>query len=220
MNHKTLKEICQRFGKLYTGIVADTLDKKGYRNQVLPYDITPITIVNRVAGLAFTGQGSLCDDPKSDDTQMRLDMLETITPHSISVWACGGHAGSAHWGEIMSKAARQQGCQGAVIDGGVRDVDFINRMKFPVFARFKCSASSIGRWEIKEYQVPIKIGDTPIFPGDFIFGDTDGVVVIPKDLIREILSEAEALFLRERGMRRELRKGASIKKAYKKYGAF
>jgi 4-hydroxy-4-methyl-2-oxoglutarate aldolase len=220
MNHKTLKEICQRFGKLYTGIVADTLDKKGYRNQVLPYDITPITIVNRVAGFAFTGQGSPCDDPKSDDTQMRLDMLETITPHSISVWACGGHAGSAHWGEIMSKASRQQGCQGAVIDGGVRDVDFINRMKFPVFARFKSSASSIGRWEIREYQVPIKIGDTPIFPGDFILGDTDGVVVIPKDLIREILSEAEALFLRERDMRRELRKGASIKKAYKKYGAF
>jgi 4-hydroxy-4-methyl-2-oxoglutarate aldolase len=220
MDPKTLKDICERFNKLYTGVVGDVLDKKGYRNQILPYYITPFTIVNRVVGFAFTGQGYLCDDSKSDDTQMRLNMLESTTPHTISVWTCGGHTGSAHWGEIMSTAARERGCQGAVIDGGVRDVDFINEMKFPVFARFKCSASSIGRWEIKEYQIPIKIGDTVIYPGDFIFGDVDGVVVVPEGLVIEVLTEAETLFLRERGMREELKKGVSIKEAYKKYGAF
>ena len=220
MDPTTLKEICDRFNRLYTGVIGDMLDKKGYRNQILPYYITPFTIVDRVVGLAFTGQGYPCDDPKSDDTQMRLNMLDSITPLTISVWACGGHTRSAHWGEIMSTAARERGCQGAVIDGGVRDVDFINKMKFPVFAQFKCSASSIGRWEIKEYQIPIKIGDTIINPGDFIFGDVDGVVVVPKDLIIEVLTEAETLFLRERGMREELKKGVSIKEAYKKYGAF
>jgi len=220
MDPTTLKDICERFNKLYTGVVGDMLDKKGHRNQILPYYITPFTIVDRVVGLAFTGQGYPCDDPKSDDTQMRLNMLESITPHTISVWACGGHTRSAHWGEIMSRAARERGCQGAVIDGGVRDVDFITKMMFPVFARFKCSASSIGRWEIKEYQIPIKIGDTVIYPGDLIFGDIDGVIVVPKDLIVETLAEAETLFVRERGMREELKKGVSIKEAYKKYGAF
>lgn len=220
MDSRTLKDICERYDRLYTGVIADTLDKKGCRRQVLPFSITSFTSVNRVTGLAFTGRGSPSVDMQSDDTRMRLDMLDSITPYTISVWACGDHGEAAHWGEIMSTAARERGCRGAVIDGGVRDVDFINEMKFPVFARFKCSASSIGRWDIKEYQIPISIGETLVNPADFIFGDVDGVVVVPQNLIMEVLAEAEGLYKREGGMRRELRKGISIKETYKKYGAF
>ena len=139
------QEIRQRYLKLYTGAIADMLDKNGYRRQVLPYYVTPFTTVNRLAGPAFTGQGYPCADTRNDDTQTRLDMLDSITPGSVSVWACGGSLECAHWGEIMSTAARERGCTGAVIDGGVRDVDFINDMQYPVFARFKSSASSIGR---------------------------------------------------------------------------
>ena len=69
---------------------------------------------------------------------------------------------------LMSTAARQRGCMGAVLDGGVRDVDFINAMEYPVFARFQCAASSVGRWDIREYQVPVRIGSTVIRPGDSI----------------------------------------------------
>ena len=119
----------------------------------------------------------------------------------------------------MSTAARERGCTGAVLDGGVRDVDFVNAMKYPVFARFKCAASSIGRWDIKEYQVPVKIGNTVIHPGDFVFGDIDGVVVVPKEMTLEILIAAEGVFERESGMRRELRSGVSVKDAYAKYGS-
>jgi regulator of RNase E activity RraA len=120
----------------------------------------------------------------------------------------------------MSTAARERGCTGAVIDGGVRDLDFINAMPYPVFARFKCSASSIGRWDIKEYQVTIKIGDTVIHPGDFVFGDIDGVVIVPGDLTLDILAAAEEVYARESGMREELRRGVSIQEAYRKYGSF
>ncbi len=119
----------------------------------------------------------------------------------------------------MSTAARERGCTGAVVDGGVRDVDFINAMKYPVFARFKSSASSIGRWDLQEYQVPIKIGNTLICPGDFIFGDIDGVVVVPKEMTVEVLISAEDVYERETGMREELRRGVSIKDAYAKYGS-
>jgi regulator of RNase E activity RraA len=146
-------------------------------------------------------------------------MLDSITPGTVSVWSCGGSFECAHWGEIMSTAARERGCTGAVVDGGVRDVDFINAMKYPVFARFKCPASSVGRWDIKECQVPIKIGNTVIYPGDFIFGDIDGVVVVPKDLTLEVLIAAEDVYERESSMRRELRSGVSIKDAYAKYGS-
>ncbi|MGD0974278.1 MAG: RraA family protein [Candidatus Korobacteraceae bacterium] len=220
MDQATLKDVCARFNKLYSGAIADMLDKRGFRNQVLPYFITPMTDVRRVCGVAFTGQGYPCANTSDDDTEKRLAMLDSITPYTISVWACGGHKASAHWGEIMSTAARERGCMGAVLDGGVRDLDFINAMQFPVFARFRCAGSSIGRWNIMQWQTPIRIIDTVVNPGDLVFGDADGVVIIPADVIMEILVEAEDVYARESGMRRELRQGVSIKDAYKKYGAF
>ncbi|MBS1876212.1 MAG: RraA family protein [Acidobacteria bacterium] len=214
-----IEEIAQRYRRLYSGAIADMLDKNGHRNQVLPHLITPFTKADRVAGPAFTGQGFPCADTANNDTETRLKMLDSITPGTVSVWACGGSIDCAHWGEIMSTAARQRGCNGAVIDGGVRDVDFVNEMNYPVFARFKCSASSVGRWDIREYQVPVKIGAVVIRPGDFVFGDTDGVVIVPQALTIEVLEAAEDVFRREGKMREELRRGVSVKEAYDKYGS-
>ncbi len=215
-----LGDIRARYLRLYTGAIADMLDKNGYRNQVLPYHITPVTQLDRVAGPAFTGQGYPCADPTHDDTKTRIAMLDSIRPGTISVWQCGGSTDCAQWGEILSTAARQRGCTGAVVDGGVRDVDFINIMKFPVFANFKCAASSIGRWDIVECQVTVRIGNTIIRPGDFVFGDIDGVVVVPADITVDVLVAAEDVYRREKGMREELRRGVPIQDAYDKYGAF
>lgn len=214
-----IEDLKQRYLALYTGAVSDILDKRGLRHQVLPHWITPFTNANRIAGRAFTGQGYPCADTAHDDTETRLAMLDSIQPGTVSVWACGGSTDCAHWGEIMSTAARQRGCEGAVIDGGVRDVDFVNAMNYAVFAKFKCSASSVGRWDIREYQVPIKIGLTVIHPGDFVFGDVDGVVIVPAALTVEVLEAAESVFQREKGMREELRRGVRVQDAYQKYGS-
>jgi regulator of RNase E activity RraA len=177
---ENVAEVASRFSRLYTGAISDILDKNGYRNQVLPSYITPFTTANRVAGIAFTGQGYPCADTTHDDTETRLKILDLISPGTVSVWATGGSADCAHWGEIMSTAVKQRGCTGAVVDGGVRDVDFVNTLNYPVFAKFKCSASSVGRWDIVDCQIPIKIGQTAIHPGDFVCGDIDGVVVVPE----------------------------------------
>jgi len=214
-----LADMAPRFLRLYTGAISDILDKNGYRNQVLPYYITPFTTVDRLAGVAFTGQGYPCADIAHDDTKTRLKILESISPGTISVWATGGSMDCAHWGEIMSTAVKQRGCTGAVIDGGVRDVDFVNAMNYPVFAKFKSSASSVGRWDITDCQVSVKIGNTIVHPGDFVFGDTDGVVIVPKEVTMDVLVAAENIFERERAMREELRKGVSVTDAYAKYGS-
>jgi 4-hydroxy-4-methyl-2-oxoglutarate aldolase len=219
MNKEMVQEVCERYKKLYTGAICDNLDKRGLRDQILPYYIQSMTGNVKIAGPAFTGQGMPVSDIKNTDMVKRLDMLNSITPLSISVWATGGDVQSAHWGEIMSTAARERGCQGAVVEGGVRDMDFILEMGFPVFARYKCPASSVGRWEIKEWQIPVKIGSTTINPGDFIFGDIDGVVVIPQAIALDVLKEAEDLAHREDGMRKELKEGMLVTDAYKKYGA-
>jgi 4-hydroxy-4-methyl-2-oxoglutarate aldolase len=216
----SMEEIVRRYKALYTGAVSDTLDAKGLRNQVLPYYITPVTTDMMVAGPAFTGQGYPVGDVKNDDSNMRIRMLDSIQAGTVSVWACEGHMESAHWGEIMSNAARERGCTGAVVDGGLRDTRFVLKMGFPVFCRFRCAASSIGRWEIREWMVPIKIGHTFIHPGDFVFGDVDGVVIVPQDLTVEVLLETEKVVERENRMRAELSKGSTVSEVYRKYGKF
>ncbi len=219
MDSKQVDQICERYKALYTGIVGDVLDSLGRREQVLPYYLTAFTRADRLAGLAFTGLGEPAG-VESDDSLLRLEMLDSITPGTVSIWSCGGHMESAHWGEIMSTAARARGCTGAVIDGGVRDVPFIDILGFPVFARFKSPGSSIGRWSIKAWQIPITIGKTAIVPGDLIFGDSDGVVVVPQAMIEDVLAEAETRVHNETGMRGELSRGLSMKDAFAKYGVF
>jgi 4-hydroxy-4-methyl-2-oxoglutarate aldolase len=214
-----IAEIVGRFSKLYTGAVSDILDKNGYRHQVLPSHIAPFTVANRIAGPAFTIQGHPCADVRTDDTEKRLKTLDSTLPGVVTVLASGGSVDCAHWGEIMATAVRQRGCTGAVIDGGLRDLDFLNEMKFPVFAKFRSCATLAGRWEITDSQVAVKIGETVVYPGDFIFGDVDGVLVIPKDITMDILVAAEDVIQRERGMREDLHRGVSVIDAFAKHGS-
>jgi regulator of RNase E activity RraA len=220
MTDISMDEIIKRYKALYTGPVADAMDEMGLRNQSLPYYITPLKMDMVVAGPAFTGQGFPIDDIKNDDSKTRINMLESIKPGTVSVWQTNGHTESAHWGEIMSNAARERGCTGSVVDGGVRDVNFILKMGFPVFSKFRITASSVGRWQITEWMVPVKIGNTTIQPDDFIFGDVDGVVVVPKEIIVEVLLKTEEVVTREYKMREELAKGVTVSEVYKKYGKF
>lgn len=215
-----LAEICRRYRRLYTGLVADLLDGKGVRTHSLPPTIRPLKETMVVAGPAFTCQGYPTGDIKSDDTPMLIKMLESLTPHSVAVMNTGGDISSSHWGEIMTLSARQRGCTGAVVDGGIRDAAYILKTKFPVFVKFYLPASSVSRFELKELQVPIRIGEVCILPGDFILGDVDGVVVIPATLTEEILLEAEEKMRNEAEMRRALRRGMPLKEVNKKYGAF
>lgn len=214
------EELTRRYRALYTGAVSDVVDSLGLRQQALPHYITPLTLDMVVAGPAFTGQGYPVDNVKNDDSDTRIRMLESIKPGTVSVWSSAGHFTSAHWGEIMSNAARERGCTGAVVDGGLRDTRFVLKMGFPVFCRFRCSASSIGRWEIKEWMIPIRIGDTVINPDDFVFGDCDGVVVIPKSLAVEVLLKTEEIVKRENAMRADLAQGMAVSDVYKKHGKF
>ena len=213
-------ELSRRYKALYTGAVGDVLDGLGLRQQVLPYYIMPLTLDMVVAGPAFTGQGYPVGDATNDDSDARIRMLESIKPGTVSVWSSHGHFAAAHWGEIMSNAARERGCTGAVVDGGLRDTRFVLEMGFSVFCRFRCSASSIGRWEIREWMVPITIGETVIHPDDFVLGDCDGVVIIPKALIMDVLLKTEETVKRENGMRVDLAKGMTVSEAYKKHGKF
>lgn len=220
MTEISLDEIIERYKALYTGAVSDVLDDMEVRDQVLPNNIMPVKMDMVVAGPAFTGQGYPVEDNEDDDSGTRIEMLESIKPGTVSVWQTNGHMEAAHWGEIMSNAARERGCTGAVVDGGLRDTNFVLKMGFPVFCRFRCVASSVGRWRIQEWMIPVKIGKATVHPGDFIFGDIDGVVVVPQDLTVEVLQKTESFIERENKMRSELADGVTVSEVYEKYGKF
>jgi 4-hydroxy-4-methyl-2-oxoglutarate aldolase len=215
-----LPELACRYRRLYTGLVADLLDSRGVRQHSLPPSIRPMKDHMKVAGPAFTCLGVQTGDIKSDDTPLLIKMLEAVTPHCVVVLSAGGDRSSSHWGEIMTLSARQRGCTGAVVDGGLRDAPFIRRLNFPVFTDFYMPASSISRWELKEFQGVTKIGEVSVYPGDYVFGDMDGVVVIPQRLTEEIVVEAERAVQREKKMRQALRKGMPLHEVNKRFGPF
>ncbi len=216
---RDLAAICRRYSAIHTGAVSDILDGLGYRRQALPSAILPLSPEMRVAGPAFTGMGRVTSDVANNDMPRRLEMLRALTPLSVSVWTTMGHKDAAHWGELMSLAARNNGCTGAVIDGGVRDSRLVLEMGFPVFAGFHAVQSSIGRWEIIACQIPIEIGGVQIRPNDFVVGDIDGVVIVPAHCLLEVLEKAEELREREAKMGADLKAGMDIAECFKKYGA-
>lgn len=213
------KAIIARYKKLYTGIVSDAMDKMGMRSHLLPYYLRPLKEDMVVAGFAFTGHGEISRNTADNDNPVRFSMLESIRPDDVPVWDCGGSMDCAHWGGMMTRSTRQAGGIGAVIDGGVRDVNDIVAQGFPVFYKFYSAGSSIGRWNIISYQQPITIGGVEIHPGDFIYGDIDGVLVVPADKIVPVLEKAEAMAHKEDQMGADMDKnGLGVRAAFDKYG--
>lgn len=210
----TTEEIAERFKKLYVPAVADILDKKGLWHQLLPKEIMPLDDDMKVAGPAFTAKGH----PTAGlDIGIGPRILEEFTPGCVAVWDTSGDQDVGHWGELMSNSAMSKGCVGAVIDGGIRDTGYIRKLGFNVFSKFRNAADAVGRWTIVAMNVPVKIGNVLVHPGDYIFGDLDGVVVIPKDIVMEVLVEAEAVVAAESEIRVAVANGAPLADLYNKF---
>jgi len=216
--HFDRRAICERYEKLYTGAVADILDEKGFRNQVLGKELRPILPQKRSAGFAFPALGAATDDLTYDCRPDILKFLEAIPQESMIALNPGKEKTCAHWGEFMSLAARNKGCRGVVVDGGVRDTELIQQAGFQVFHAFFWPVSSVGRWRPVYYGHPVVIHGVEIRPGDLLLGDIDGVVVVPQPVIEEVLQAAEECYRAERSMKEELREGKTMEEVFNKYG--
>ena len=140
----------------------------------------------------------------------------------ITVWA-GAGKGVCFFGELIALGMKRRGCAGALVDGGIRDIEWIAKQRFPVYARYRTPVQSIGRWKVTAWQVPVTLpGATTkrvkVQTGDFVLADTDGVIVVPAGVARKVLAEAERLTAKEIRVRRDLRSGASLEDVLKKYG--
>ncbi|NLG84294.1 MAG: dimethylmenaquinone methyltransferase [Firmicutes bacterium] len=217
----------RRFLKVAAASVYDALDAMGYANQCLSLEIKPVTPTCHIAGPAFTIRGSR--EPRYDDDLKRpqfedFGLFKAMYDGCIIVINAEVDRYCGHWGEMMSYSARQHGAKGVVIDGGTRDREgLIAIPDWPVFARYTTPIESKKRWRPLEFQVPIYVTGTltsqvRVNPGDWIVGDPDGVIVIPKEIAYEVLLAVEKIEINEEGTRRELAAGVPVAEVYRKYG--
>jgi regulator of RNase E activity RraA len=213
--------LSERLKALYVPAVADVLDDMGYNNQVLQCEPRPIHPQVKLAGPAVTVSTYWYSSYRKMDRDIEslASIFDVCYDGCVVVVATGGNRSAACWGELMSNAARARGAVGAVVDGAIRDVPKILEISppFQVFASSFTPADSKGRVEFSDKQVEVVCGDVRVRPGDIVFGDFDGVVVIPKEVAEEVVKEAEDKVRRESEFRAAIRRGEDFRKTVERY---
>jgi len=218
--------VIRRFERFFSAIISDILDEMGYVGNVLSPSIRPIFVNARVVGYARTAVTEYHENfvpyDQAEWLSVMIRMLGAAQPGDVFVVSTGEKVRAASWGELMSNAAQRRGAKGAIVDGAVRDVPRILSMKkpFPIFAEAFTPTDSKGRLKFVEYDVPITCGGVNVEPGDFIFGDLDGVVCIPKRETLRVVQQAEDKLRKEDQFRRAVRRGMPVGEAFAKYKTF
>lgn len=212
--------LCECYEQLYTGLVADALDGRGYTDQTLDPALTPIDQSTTFAGIAFPAVGRANRGVDYDEQIRRfLEMLGDTPEHAVLALEANDER-SAQIGELTTTALAAQGCRGVVTDGGLRDTEFVLEQEFPVVSSHLTPADSIHRWELLDWDVTAVVGGVEISPGDVVLSDIDGVVVVPRELAEDVLAEAEEMRDTEDAVRAAILEGATPLDAYEEYGTF
>jgi 4-hydroxy-4-methyl-2-oxoglutarate aldolase len=205
-----------RLAALYTPVVADVLDRLGYREQTMRADVRPLFSGARAAGVALTVHTIPAPElSPAEPYKGEMEAVDALRPGDVLVVS---KCDWSFWGELLSTAARYRGCRGAVIDGYTRDTQAIAAMRFPVFCTGIHPADSLGRIDVAAYNVPVHCGGVLVNPGDLILADDDGVVVVPQAVAEQVLTLAEEKVHGENLVREALAEGMSVTEAFQRYG--
>jgi regulator of RNase E activity RraA len=203
---------------LYTAVVCDALDDLGYRHQAMHQRIRPLfpnlSFAGWVRTISCVDVSHIPEEPYAKE----IEAVDSILPGEVVVVSTSYSGQNAPWGELLSTAARARGARGAIVDGLVRDVKKIDQLGFPVFAAGIKPVDSRGRGLVIDYNVPVECGGVIANPGDLVFADYDGVVLIPGAVVPEVVRMATDKVSRENKSRQELIDGAFLRDVYDKYG--
>jgi regulator of RNase E activity RraA len=203
----------------YTGAVYDVLREFGVENCILPHTIKCVDPALRIAGPAFTMTGARLNIGAHETLLRWTEFLSKVPAGAVVV--CQPNDDSlAHMGELSAETLLLRGVKGYVVDGGTRDTDYIRQIGFPVFCRYQTPADIVGRWAPTAVQAPVRIGDVAVHPDDVIFGDIDGVVVVPCDMAQRVVERVEEVVNTENRVRTAIRAGADPQQAYLEFGLF
>ncbi len=211
--------------ELFTAVVGDVLDQMGLMRQFLPAGIAPLDPAHVIAGRAMpvleadafgTSQGAagpLTDKPFG----LMLEALDSLRGGEVYI-ASGGSMNYALWGELMSTRAQHLGAAGAVVNGYVRDSRGIRALGFPTFGRGVYAQDQGPRGKVVDYRCGLQIGGVDIRPGDLIFGDLEGVLVIPREAEEEAVRRALEKARTEGEVEKAIRGGMSAVQALETFG--
>src|SRR5436309_6752911 len=204
--------------ELYTAVICDALDDLGYRHQAMHERLRPL-----FPGISFAGwvRTISCVDVShipAEPYAKEIEAVDSILPGEVVVVSTSYSGQNAPWGELLSTAAKARGARGAVVDGLVRDVKKIEEIGFPVFAAGIKPVDSRGRGLVIDCNVRVDCGGVLVSPGDLVFADYDGVVVIPAEVLPDVIRLATEKVTRENHTREELLRGAYLRDVYEKYG--
>ena len=217
MNRTTyaLEEIRE---KLYSAVISDALDSLGYRHQSPAIPFQGYSGIQKIVGRCKT---TLWAEMYHDDPNpyvLELSAVDSCQPGDLLVAAAGGSCRSGIWGELLSTAARNRGCVGALVHGCIRDISKIQEMHFPVFATGRSVYDSLHRQRVIDVDVAVEIGGVTFPPGALVFCDEDGLVVVPKEVEAEAIERAMQKMKAENITRQEIQNGMKATEAYLKYG--
>jgi regulator of RNase E activity RraA len=207
---------------LFTAAVGDVLDQLGFLHQFLPPYIQPLRDDMVLIGRAMTVQHRDVSSTPEDDGQsafgLMLEALDDLKPGEVYI-ATGSSPSYALIGEHMSTRAKRLGAVGAVIDGYSRDTRGILNMDFPVFSRGRYAQDQRPRGRVIDFRIPVTIGDVRITPGDIIFADLDGVLVVPQAVEEEVFRKSFERVRKEHGVHEALsEKGITATEAMERFG--
>lgn len=212
--------ITERLSRCYTGVVHDVMRAMGLRDFTLPAELRPLFPERRLAGPAFTIDGRV--DPRADPHETLLAWTGLLSRAKAGhIWVSQPNDRVvAHMGELSAETLKNKGVLGCVADGYVRDVEFLVEMGFQTWSRGYTPRDIVGYWLPRAVEVDVRIGDVIIAPGDYLLGDRDGVVRVPKALVEEVIEKAETAITTENKVRTAILAGVDPQEAYLKYGKF
>jgi len=212
--------------ELFTALVGDVLDKLGYLHQFLAPSIKPLKNDMVVIGRAMTVLEADVFGEKVAGTQnpmmekpfgIMFDALDSLKLNDVYI--CSGSSYRyALWGGLMSTRAIKLGAAGAVVDGFSRDTNEIEHLNFPTFSAGTYAQDQGPRGKVIDYNVPIEFGGIPVNPGDIVYGDRDGVLIVPKEVEKEAFEGAIEKARGEQLVKKALENGMSTVEAFNTFG--
>ncbi|MBL9215904.1 MAG: RraA family protein [Opitutaceae bacterium] len=205
---------------LYVAAVCDVLDGLGRRDRAMHQRLRPLAADQAViVGRARTFRWMDTDYVvEADPYGLEIAAMDSLRPGDVAVHSTDAAGTNAPWGELMSTIAQRHGAAGCICDSNIRDCRRIIALGFPVFYAGIRPLDSMGRGRVMAYDVPVRCGDVLVQPGELVFADFDGVVVIPRDVEDEALRLAYEKTARESDSRRDLMRGDSLRTVFDRYG--
>lgn len=203
---------------LYSAVVCDILDDLGHHNQVINRQIRPLTHVSKICGRVRTAHAVPVTEAPKRPYELEIKMIDEVEEGEVICIDAGSDETCGLWGELLTTAGIYKGCGGVVMSGCSRDLWAIEETEFAVFGLGTHPADSKGRVDIVDLGGPISLTGVALREGDFILGDRDGIVVIPREIVDDVIHRALEKVSGENLVRKDLRDGVPMSVVFERYG--